>query len=518
MLDLRLATRTPRAAAIVALAVAPSASDEADAPADDRAVSPGAVDQTAEDAEPAVTLLGPTPRGIDPDDIAAFLAEVEHTGKAGSASVWVRPRQPISRLILVGVGARGEAGWRSAGAALARKAAKHDALTVLLPADMGPDELQGLAEGAWLASYRFRLRSDDDDAPKLGRITLVTSGPDGGADSGQLTEALDTARVIARYTTLARDLTNTPSDRKTPIWLARQITRKARGITGLTATVRDPARLAADGFGGVVAVGGGSDHGPHLVELSWRPRGAKRHVVLAGKGITFDTGGVCIKPREAMKLMRKDMGGAAAVAAATLAAAALGLRVRITAVMPFAENMLGGAAFRPGDVIHHYGGITSEVRNTDAEGRLVLADALAYADLRLHPDVLVDVATLTGAQGVALGKRTAALFSTDDALAKELTDAAADVGEKMWRLPLYDEYIEALRGDDTDLINAAEVGAGAVMAALFLREFTGGSRDRWAHIDMSAPAWSDSADAELVKNATGWGVRTLVRWLSSLAD
>jgi leucyl aminopeptidase len=172
---------------------------------------------------------------------------------------------------------------------------------------------------------------------------------------------------------------------------------------------------------------------------------------------------------------------------------------------------------RPGDVVRHYGGITSEVRNTDAEGRLVLADALAYADRRLRPDLLIDLATLTGAQSVALGKRTAALFSHDDALAKGLADAADDAGEKTWRMPLHEDYVESLFGPDTDLLNTADGGAGAVYAALFLREFTGGCRDRWAHIDMSAPAWSDSSDGELAKGATGWGVRTLLRWLSCQA-
>jgi leucyl aminopeptidase len=319
-------------------------------------------------------------------------------------------------------------------------------------------------------------------------------------------------------TMLARDLTNTPSDRKSPDWLARQVAREARGTAHLTVTVREPARLAAEGFGGVLAVGGGSDHGPRVVELTWRPRGARRHVVLVGKGITFDTGGVCIKPRDGMKLMRKDMGGAAAVAAATLGAAALRLPVRVTAVLPIAENMVSGSAMRPGDVIRHYGGITSEVRNTDAEGRLVLADALAYATRRLRPDVIVDLATLTGAQSVALGKRTAALFSDDDGLADELADAAADAGEKVWRLPLHDDYVGALTGEDTDLVNSTEIGAGAVLAALFLREFTGEHRDRWAHIDMSAPAWADSAGEELAKGATGWGVRTLLRWLAGVAD
>jgi leucyl aminopeptidase len=217
-----------------------------------------------------------------------------------------------------------------------------------------------------------------------------------------------------------------------------------------------------------------------------------------------------------MKIMRKDMGGAAAVVGAAIGAAALRLPVRVSALAPRAENMVSGSAMRPGDVIRHYGGLTTEVRNTDAEGRLVLADALAYAAGRLRPDLIVDLATLTGAQSVALGKRTAALFSDNDALAKGLADAAEDAGEKVWRLPLTEDYAAALVGDETDLVNATDIGAGCMLAALFLREFTGDYRDRWAHLDMSAPAWADGKDKELVKGATGWGVRTLLRWLASL--
>ena len=282
-------------------------------------------------------------------------------------------------------------------------------------------------------------------------------------------------------------------------------------------TVREPAALRAEGFGGIVAVGGGSTRGPRLVELSWRPRGAQRHVVLVGKGITFDTGGICIKPRDGMKLMRKDMGGAAAVVAATLGAASLRLPIRVTALAPLAENMISGSAFRPGDIIRHYDGQTSEITNTDAEGRLVLADALAYAVRRLRPDLIVDLATLTGANAVALGKRTAALYSESDELAEQLAEAATAAGERVWRMPLADEYAELLASDVADLANASDAGPGSITAALYLREFVGTVRERWAHLDMSAPSWADSADAELTKGATGWGARTLLRWLGTLA-
>ncbi len=277
----------------------------------------------------------------------------------------------------------------------------------------------------------------------------------------------------------------------------------------------EPDQLVAEGFGGISAVGRGSARGPRLVRLDWAPAGATRHVVLVGKGITFDTGGISIKPKEGMKLMRKDMGGAAAVCAATLAAARLNLPVRVTALAPLAENAVGADAWRPGDVIRHYDGQTSEILNTDAEGRVVLADALAYA-ARLDPDNVIDLATLTGANAVALGKRTAALYTDNDDLARTLAQAAQAAGEQVWRLPLVEEYVDSLRSDVADLVNATEIGAGSITAALYLREFTGAARPGWAHFDMSAPSWVDSADGELSRGATGWGVRTLVRWLEQL--
>ncbi len=472
------------------------------------------------------------------DEAAAFLDDVEHKGTAGKVHELPRPTKRPERWLFVGIGDGGEAGWRSAGAALARKASKEPALSIFLPDAIRPEDVAALAEGLWLASYRYRLGTDDPaSAPKLRRVTLIWPGEAsagtapvkgaadasaGAAGAGEgrpaFEAALAKARVVVEATALARDLTNTPSARKTPAWMGRQIQKAASGITNLSVSVREPATLATEGFNGILAVGSGSANPPRLVELSWRPRGARRHVVLIGKGITFDTGGVCIKTRPGMKLMRKDMGGAAAVLAATLAAGTLRLPIRITALAPLAENSLGADSYRPGDVIRHYGGQTSEITNTDAEGRVVLADAIAYAVRRLRPDVIVDLATLTGAQGVALGKRTAAIFSDNDALAKDLQDAGETVGESIWRMPLPDDYLDALGSDVADRVNSTDVGAGAVMAALYLREFTGSRRDNWAHIDMSSPAWSESNDGEIVKGATGWGVRTLLRWLESAAD
>jgi leucyl aminopeptidase len=466
-----------------------------------RFIDPGDVD--------AETLVVPTRPGAPltaglPADVVAMAAE--HRGKGGAVEVLPRPTQRPAKVLLIGVGEGDANGWRAAGAGLARSTARTATVTVTLPPDA---DVRAFAEGVLLGSYRFRLGGPKPDAPPELAEVLLAGAPDEAA--------LAAARATADATTLARDLTNMPSDRKTPEWFAERVRAAAGAYDGLTVSVRDPEQLAAEGFGGILAVGGGSARGPRLVELGWAPEGATQHVVLVGKGITFDTGGISIKPREAMKLMRKDMGGAAAVVAATIGAAALRLPVRVTALAPLAENLVSGSAFRPGDVIRHYGGRTSESNNSDAEGRLVLADALAYAVERLAPDALVDLATLTGANAVALGKRTAALYSDNDALAKALADAATDAGEQVWRMPLTADYREFLSSDLADLNSTApEAGAGSVMAALYLAEFTGPLRDRWAHIDMSAPSWADSDSAELTKGATGWGVRTLLRWLATV--
>jgi len=444
-------------------------------------------------------------------EVEALLPRIDQPGAAGAVHPLPRPLRSPSDLLLVGVGAADEAGWRTAGAALARVRRGDGPLTVALPADAPPDAVRGLAEGLWLASYRFRLPDERVDEPENPReIRLAV------AATTSYEAALTAARVTAEATGFARDLTNMPSSVKNPAWFADQVRQAAAAHPGLTVTVREPAQLEAEGFGGILAVGGGSASGPRLVEVSWQPDGASQHVVLVGKGITFDTGGISIKPRDNMKLMRKDMGGAAAVVAAVVGAASLRLPLRVTALAPLAENMVSGSAFRPGDIIRHYGGTTSESTNSDAEGRLVLADALAYAVDRLSPDFLVDLATLTGANAVALGKRTAALYSDNDDLAAAVAAASSAAGERAWRMPMPADYVEYLGSEVADLFSAPDRGAGSVVAALYLREFAGELRDRWLHLDMSAPSWAEANDAELTKGATGWGARTLLRWLSSL--
>jgi leucyl aminopeptidase len=462
-------------------------------------------------APPAVLPTVPGLAGTLAEECAVLLERTGFTGRAGAVQDLPRPLGRPHRVLLVGTGNGGEAGWRSAGAAIARAAVRETAVTVAVPPTAEPAAVRGLTEGALLASYRFRLGAEQPEkAPKLRRVTLAVAEP------GRYQEAIATAQVVAELTCLARDLTNTPSLQKTPDWFARQVRKAAAPLTGLRVRVWDEPALRDAGFGGILAVGAGSASPPRLVELAWRPPASGRHVALVGKGITFDTGGISIKPAGAMKLMRKDMAGAAAVVAATLGAARLRLPVRVTALVPLAENMVSGSAQRPGDVIRHWGGLTSEVRNTDAEGRLVLADALAYAAARLRPDLLLDLATLTGATAVALGKRFGALYCDDPGLADSLSAAATAAGERVWRMPLVDDYLDALGSDVADLNNSTNIGAGSVTAALFLREFTGAARERWAHIDMSAPSWSEQDDGEISRGATGWGVRTLLRFLATL--
>jgi leucyl aminopeptidase len=417
-----------------------------------------------------------------------------------------RPLRRPARVVLVGVGSGDEAGWRAAGAAVIRAVPADEPLQVRLDGAGTTAAVRGLAEGLWLGGYRYR---DGREEPRSAEVELITRTPE------RYAESLVRAQVTARATWLARDLTNAPSSLKSPDWLAEEVTGAAAKRPGLTVRVRSGAEL--DRFGGLRAVGGGSKFPPCLVELTWHPAGAGRHVVLVGKGITFDSGGLSIKTRAQMKLMKIDMGGAAAVAAAILGAADLHLPVRVTALLPLAENAVSGSAYRPGDVLTHYDGSTSETTNSDAEGRLVLADALGYASADLEPDVIVDVATLTGAAITALGPAIAALFSDDDDLAAGLTEAGRLAGERMWRLPLPEDYRDYLRSDVADRHSSPSEGAGAVVAALYLREFLGDRAVAWAHLDIAGPSWAEETELELTRGATGFGARTLLRWLERLA-
>jgi leucyl aminopeptidase len=276
------------------------------------------------------------------------------------------------------------------------------------------------------------------------------------------------------------------------------------------------AELAEHGMGGLLAVGAGSARPPRLVRLDYRPADATRTVALVGKGITFDSGGLSLKPPESMIPMKTDMSGAAAVLATMVALPALAVPVAVTGFMAIAENMPGAAANRPDDVIVHHGGRTTEVRNTDAEGRLVLADVLALAAGQLKPDVMVDLATLTGAATMGLGRGHAALYTTSQQLAAGLTAASERSGEHIWQMPLHWDYQDRIASEVADAANsdtASGIGPGSITAALFLAPFAGDTP--WAHLDIAGPARSDADRDELPKGATGFGARLLLQWLAA---
>ena len=465
-------------------------------------------------ADVVVAVQGAETAGLDPylgGPAADVLAACDATGKAGEVTPAVMwdggtPR----RLLFLGLGDGSAADMSKAGGALGRRLAP-DRLT-LAAATFGQPApaVRAFAEGLLLSAYRFSLASDPEASRGPGEVRLLVA-----ADDEQAAGAVAAARTVAAAAGLARDLANMPSGRKTPAWLAGEAARAAAG-SGLTVRVREPGELAAEGFGGILAVGSGSAQPPCLIELGYHPPGARAHVVLVGKGITFDSGGLSLKPADGMKPMKTDMAGGAAVIAAMSALPGLGAAVRVTGLVATAENMPSGSAMRPGDVITHFGGRTTEVLNTDAEGRLVLADALAYADTVLEPDVLVDIATLTGAARVALGGTLGALYASDDSLAAALLAAATEAGEPLWRMPLVDDYSDALDSPVADLANVphgSRPRAGSIEAALFLREFTGGRP--WAHLDIAGAA-RFSPDGDEAKGATGFGTRLLLRWLCGL--
>jgi leucyl aminopeptidase len=390
---------------------------------------------------------------------------------------------------------------RAAGAAVAGAVAK-DAVVVLddeLPAWAGP----AFAEGWLLGGYSFTLRSGEQKLK--GSLTM----PGAPAD-------YEPVRALAEATATARDLANTPSNIKSPEWLAEQV-RDACQAAGMTVTVMGPDELRRKGFGGVLAVGGGSARPPRLVVAERRGRRGAPTVALVGKGITFDSGGLSLKPATSMPLMKTDMAGAAAVTGALLASAAhpgASEGLRVVGVLPMAENMPAGSAYRPGDVITHFGGATTAVANTDAEGRLVLADALTYVRQRFRPDVVVDAATLTGAATSALSRLFGALFTDDEQLAEALLAAAADSGDRLWRLPLVAEYRASIESPLADIAQTAtdrNTQAGAIVAALYLQHFAGDAR--WAHLDIAGPARAERASGDITVGATGYGVRLLTTWL-----
>ena len=445
-------------------------------------------------------------------DVFALLEHHKATGKVGDVvehpvlSVEGLSNTSLKSVVFVGVGRGEPADLRRAGAALARRVRGRDTVATSLAALADDAGLRALVEGLVLGSFGFHRRSK---RPKEQPVSRVVLAGESGTDRQQV---LERALAVAGAGWFSRRLALVPSNEKNPAWLADRA-REVADSAGLDVKVWDEKQLRAEGFGGIVGVGQGSASPPRLIRLDYRPRGAGRgtpHVVLVGKGITFDTGGLSIKPAEAMMNMKRDMTGGGAVLAVMGALKDLDCPVRVTGLVPAAENAVSGSALRPGDVVRHYGGRTSEVRNTDAEGRLVLADAIAYAAAELGPDVIVDVATLTGAMKIALGQRTGGFFATDDALADLITAAGRASGEPLWRMPLVEDYVERVDSKVADGDNAAG-GPGAITAALFLRPFTAGLP--WAHLDLASVGDSPVDSYEWSSGATGFGARALLHWL-----
>ncbi len=464
-------------------------------------------------------------------DLTAQLTALGAAGKAEEISkIATAGRLPAPLVLIVGLGSASpdqqgitpETLRRAAGSAIRELLSSHGAfrpkdsdggtagggqprrIAVVLPA-AAPEQAEAVTLGALLGGYSFRRyrATPATDA----ELTLYTAH-DAAADRG---------RVLATAMTLVRDLVNTPPADLVPADLADEAARVAADC-GLAVQVLDENELAKEGYGGILAVGMGSVHPPRLVRLEYTHPEASKTVVFAGKGITFDSGGLSLKPTKSMETMKADMSGAAAVLGALWAIAALRLAVNVVGYLCLAENMPGGSAQRPSDVVTIYGGKTVEVLNTDAEGRLVLADALARSEAD-GPDLLVDVATLTGAQTVALGSRTAGVMASDDALAAAVADAAKRAGEAMWPMPLPEDLRKGLDSSVADIANvSADRAGGMLVAGLFLREFVPAGT-RWAHLDIAGPAYNDGgAYGYTAKGGTGVAVRTLVQLAQDVAE
>jgi len=409
---------------------------------------------------------------------------------------------PARTIVVAGLGARGTIApkdVRRAAAVAARAVPEASEVACALPS-LGEEGWSAAAEGFALSGYRFDAYKSEAKATELATVLFP------GADK----RALERGRAYADAIALARNLTNEPASVLTPTEFGRRAVEIA-DANGLEATILDEGELRQRGFGGLLSVAAGSSEPPRLIRLRYAPDGALERIALVGKGVTFDSGGLSLKQWQSMQAMKTDMAGGAAVLGVMSALRTLDVGVEVTGIVPATENMVSGAALKPGDVIHHYGGKTSEVINTDAEGRLILADALAWASEE-KPSSLVDAATLTSSIRMALGTRMSGLFCDDDGLRAGLLEAAETAGEDMWHMPIYDAYESELDSDVADLRNRGTAFGGAIIAALFLRNFVGEGIP-WAHIDIAGTARTESSTDESSKGGTGIPTRTLLRWL-----
>ena len=371
---------------------------------------------------------------------------------------------------------------------------------------------QALTEGLVLGEWQFEELRSEEKADTVGRYEQAALLlPPASADS--VAEAVERGRVVGAAQNYARELAVRPANIVNPRYLAEEAKRWGKEI-GFEVTVLDVKALKKEGMSALLAVAAGSDEEPRFIAMEYRGAGGEAPVVLVGKGVTFDSGGLSLKTATGMETMKYDMSGAAAVLGAMRAIAALKLPVNVVGLIPAVENLPSGHSLRPGDVIVSHSGKTIEVLNTDAEGRLILADALSYA-ARYEPAAVVDIATLTGACVVALGEHAIGLMGTDQGLADELRAAAERSGERVWQLPLWDDYREQMKSEIADIKNAGGRAAGAITAATFLRAFTGPWP--WAHLDIAGTAWAEKARPGQPKGPTGVGVRLFTEWVRSRA-
>jgi len=483
-----------------------------------------ALDEASADVCVVFAWCGETPRGSALHRLLARRSEADaFRGDPGEMFLYHAPDSSASpRYLLVGLGpeARGNLeSLRTAAAAVSRRVWRLRArtLAVQLPTGgplrgAGADAVvQALAEGLMLGAFRFdayRSAGSGDGKP-LRRVEVLLRKQ----QRALVQQGLRRGVSYAHATNLARNLVMEPPSNLTPMRMAAIVRKEARRV-GVACKVMRRAELGKRGMGGILGVSRGSVEEPCLIHLRYRPRRrAAKHVVLVGKGITFDSGGLSLKAPASMEAMKYDMGGAASVLAVMLALPELKVPVAVDGLLCMSENMPSGAAQKPGDVLRTYSGKTVEVTNTDAEGRLVLADGLAYG-AQWKPDEIIDLATLTGGCVVALGPAGAGLMSNDDGLAQALLDAAGHAGEKLWRLPLYHEYLDMIRSPVADLKNSGARWGSAITAGLFLQEFVP-SGMRWAHLDIAGPAFLDRPHGAFLKGATGAGVRTLLHHLEA---
>jgi leucyl aminopeptidase len=478
-------------------------------------VTIGATSRTTEGFAPdllAVALCkGESPQDLG-EDASRVVSEGDFSGKPGETALLYGQQGLAPRLLLVGLGERDlltTEKLRRAAATAARRARtlelREAALSLpTLPDTATREAARAAAEGAKLGLYRFVEHKTSADDHELEAFRLV-------ADEGELDEAIDGAEIgrkVAEGSALARDLANEPSNVATPEYLAE----RARAIAekyGMRCEVLDRAGIEAEGLTGLATVGRSASNEPRFIVLEHRKGGDEAPVVLVGKAVTFDSGGISIKPTAGMEDMKFDMSGGAAVLGAMEAVGALDLLLNGVALVPATENLPGGDAFKPGDVLEMHSGKTVEIITTDAEGRLILADALSYAR-RYEPSAVIDCATLTGACVVALGAHASGLMGNDEDLIAEVQAAGETTGERVWPLPLFEEYTEQIGGDTADIKNSGGRGGGALTAGAFLKEF---ADFPWVHLDIAGTAYGKKGDAYTTKGATGVPTRLLVEFL-----